>query len=291
MTVNDETLLKRVREIMPELEIEQFERNQEGLINDVLVVNNRYVFRFAKTEQFARIMDLENRILDLIRPRMDVQIPTPIYRDHDSMVYPILEGQPLTREIVLSLDESAQVRIAGQLGDFLKGLHTTAISEVNWHLPTTPAPVTRERWLENRQRVQEKVYPLLLKNQVQWADGLFETALGDDRFFEYQPALIHGDLASYHILFDPEDCEITGVLDFGVAGIGDAALDFGSLITTYGEGFVMKMKISYPDLGEYLSRARFYAQSIELQWVLLGLETGEAFWFTAHLGGARDIKG
>jgi hypothetical protein len=32
-----------------------------------------------------------------------------------------------------------------------------------------------------------------------------------------------------------------------------------------------------------------YAQSIELQWVLLGLETGESFWFTAHIGGARDV--
>ena len=35
--------------------------------------------------------------------------------------------------------------------------------------------------------------------------------------------------------------------------------------------------------------ARFYARGIELKWVLLGLETGEMFWFTAHLGGARDI--
>ncbi|MFZ4658307.1 MAG: hypothetical protein ACOYNY_14925 [Caldilineaceae bacterium] len=32
-----------------------------------------------------------------------------------------------------------------------------------------------------------------------------------------------------------------------------------------------------------------YAQSIELQWVLLGLETGKSFWFTAHIGGARDV--
>lgn len=38
-----------------------------------------------------------------------------------------------------------------------------------------------------------------------------------------------------------------------------------------------------------LPRACFYAQAIELSWCLLGLETGEAFWFTAHLGGARDI--
>jgi len=79
------------------------------------------------------------------------------------------------------------------------------------------------------------------------------------------------------------------VIDFGVAGIGDPALDFGNLITAYGESLIVKMRKSYPNLEKHLPRARFYAQSIELQWVLLGLETGENFWFTAHLGTARDI--
>jgi aminoglycoside 2''-phosphotransferase len=79
------------------------------------------------------------------------------------------------------------------------------------------------------------------------------------------------------------------VIDFGVAGIGDPALDVGSLITAYGERFVAKMIKTYPDLGKQTSRARFYAQAIELEWVLLGLETGEMFWFTAHLGEARDV--
>lgn len=108
-------------------------------------------------------------------------------------------------------------------------------------------------------------------------------------FFEYIPALIHGDLAPYHILFDVKGQEISGILDFGVAGLGDPALDLGSLLSSYGESFVSHMGNAYPGLEGLLPRARFYAQSIELQWALLGLETGETFWFTTHLGGARDI--
>ena len=83
--------------------------------------------------------------------------------------------------------------------------------------------------------------------------------------------------------------KITGLIDFGVAGIGDPASDLGSLISSYGESFVTEIQATYPHLDTLLPRARFYAQSIELQWVLLGIETGEAFWFTAHVGGARDI--
>jgi hypothetical protein len=72
--------------------------------------------------------------------------------------------------------------------------------------------------------------------------------------------------------------------------MGDPALDLGNLITCYGESFVTKMEAEYPEIDTYLPRARFYAQAIELEWILLGLETGESFWFTAHVGGARDIR-
>ncbi|MFW5714458.1 MAG: hypothetical protein ACOCYU_07290, partial [Brevefilum sp.] len=67
------------------------------------------------------------------------------------------------------------------------------------------------------------------------------------------------------------------------------ATDLGSLISSYGESLVSKIETTYPDYQKLLSRARFYAQAIELQWILLGVESGEDYWFTAHLGGARDI--
>lgn len=284
-----DSLRQRVQAIMPELEIQHFEINQEGLINDVAIVNKELVFRFVKTEKYAKILDDEMKILDIIRPRIGMEVPTPIYRSHDAVVYPFLQGQPFLRETVLGLPSDGQVKTAEQLGKFLYGLHTTEISGLNWEVPSTLAPVTREKWLDIRQRVKEKIYPLLLKHQVQWAERLFDTVLAKSESFDYRNALIHGDLAPYHILFDIEKNKITGVLDFGVAGIGDPALDIGSLISSYGESFVSKMKATYPNLDEYLPRARFYAQSIEFQWVLLGIETGETFWFTAHLGGARDI--
>jgi hypothetical protein len=71
--------------------------------------------------------------------------------------------------------------------------------------------------------------------------------------------------------------------------MGDPATDLGSLINYYGESLVSKIKNAYPTLDELLPRARFYARAIELQWALLGVESGEYYWFTAHIGGARDI--
>jgi aminoglycoside 2''-phosphotransferase len=83
---------------------------------------------------------------------------------------------------------------------------------------------------------------------------------------------------------------ISAVIDFGVAGLGDPATDLGSVLNYYGESLVHRLMRTYPTLEGLMDRARFYAQAIELQWVLLGLESGEKYWFTSHLGNARDIR-
>jgi aminoglycoside 2''-phosphotransferase len=291
MPDNQNALLQRVRAIMPELEIEQFEINPEGLINEVVIVNQKYVFRFARTEAYARILDIELRILDLIRPHISVSVPTPIYVSADSMVYPLLSGQPLSRKMVLGFGEDTQNHIAGQLGAFLYRLHTTEITGLGWEIPPTRAPVRRQDWTGIWQDVKDKIYPLFQKYQIEWAEDLFHSVLDDPKSSAWEPALIHGDLASYHILIDAQTRNITGAIDFGMAGMGDAASDIGGLISIYGETFVNRMHTSYPHLEKYIPRARFYSQLLELEWVLRGLKSGETFWFTAHLGGARDIQG
>jgi aminoglycoside 2''-phosphotransferase len=289
MPISTENLLQRIRAIMPNLEIEQLERDEEGLINDVLIVNRQWVFRFVKTEDFARILQTELKILDLIRPQISICVPTPVYRSADCMVYPLLSGQALSRKVVLGFDENTQHEIAEQLGSFLDRLHNVDTSPADGEIPATRAPVRRQDWLATQAKVKEQLYPLLQRYQIAWAEDLFASVLDDPKTSEFQPVLIHGDFASYHILFDEPSRRITGVIDFGMAGMGDAASDIGGLISIYGESFVQKMQTVYPGLDNYLPRARFYAQMLELEWVLRGFESGEAFWFTAHLGGARDI--
>jgi len=284
-----EVLRRRIQEIMPDLQIEQFKTIEEGLVNDVVIVNQKYVFRFAKTRQGAEDLSRENRILELIRPRVGIHVPAPEHHGSDCMVYPYIDGEPLLLDRVKKWDEITQVRMAESLGNFLFKMHTTDISQTEPELHATLAPVTRERWLKIYDGIKKTVYPLLWKHQVQWAEGVFDCMLDDEGFFEYKPVLIHGDLRQYHILTDSEGRQVTGVIDFGVAGFGDPASDFGTLINTYGESFVVKMKNACPYLEELMPRARFYAQALELQWVWLGLEFKEDFWFIAHLGCARDI--
>jgi aminoglycoside 2''-phosphotransferase len=286
-----ETVWKdRVHKLVPDLKIEQLEINQEGLINDIVIVNRGIVFRFAKSEESARILELEMRTLDLIRPRVSLEVPTPFYEDAGVVAYPFIPGQPLLLENVLDLDSESRQSLAAHIGKFLYELHTVQPSDSMSPLPATRAYVKREDWLEFQKRFQAKAYPLLQQHQVHWIERLFDQALENPEFFNYAPALIHGDFAPYHILYSPQENRVSGVIDFGMAGVGDPAADFGILISIYGEHFILEMQRAYPGLESCMSRARFYAQSIELEWVLRGLESGETFWFGAHLGGARDIR-
>ena len=58
----------------------------------------------------------------------------------------------------------------------------------------------------------------------------------------------------------------------------------------YGESFLRRMVRFYPGINALLDRARFWARALELQWTLSGVRTKDFSWFTAHLGGARDVR-
>jgi aminoglycoside 2''-phosphotransferase len=278
--------LPRIRAIAPELEIRTAVYNGNGLINDVVIVNDALVFRFPKDDYGRNALVGELAVLRALRPRIEVPIPHPFYTSPDAIAYERLPGETLSRELLLSLAPAAQQRLADELGGFLRGLHHTPVDET---LPRTLAPSRREDWADMWRKIDESVLPISMDHQRVWATELFDRMLGDERAFDYEPRLIHGDLGPYHILCDQAAGRLTAILDFGVAGFGDPATDLGGLLQIYGERFVRRILGAYPEAQPYLPRARFYAEAIELQWVMRGLTSGESFWFTAHLGGARDL--
>lgn len=282
MAAVPEVYLARIREVAPQVHIREALLNQDGLANDVVLVNGELVFRFAKGEFGVKALAAERKVLAALRGRLPLQTPHFFYQDESMAAYARLDGEPLTRRVFTALDADDQQAIAYQMGSFLQALHSMR----NPELPQTAAPVTLDRFRDQRQRARQKVYPLLLPHQRDWAEQVY-AFIEIPGAFDYTPGLVHADLAPYHILFDAQTRRVNGVIDFGTAGLGDPASDIGTLLQNFGVDFVTGMAGPYPGLDSLLPRARFYAQAIEIQWVLLGLESGEPFWFTAHLGGER----
>jgi aminoglycoside 2''-phosphotransferase len=271
----------------PGLTIEHARLNSDGLANDVVIVNGEWVFRFAKNDMGRAMLADELVALDLFANRSPIPVPCPVVREADAIAYRFIPGESLTRWRFAALDVPTQQRIAAQLGAFLHCLH--AIEPQGNLRVVTPAQ-RHARWQKRRNKIEAALTPHLLPFQHEWMARLFDDALSDASFFDYAPCLVNNDLALYHILFDAGKGELSGVIDFGTACFDDPALDLGCLIQHYGESFVTRLFTTYSEAQTLLPRARFYAQAIELDWAALGIERNETFWFTAHIGNARDVR-
>src|SRR5262245_511939 len=283
--------LTRIREIRPDLSIERASLNCEGLLNDVVIVNDAFVFRFAKRDYGFKDLKEEAGVLRLLRKRVTLPIPTPFYEDREVMAYPLIPGETLRRDILMSLPETDQQAIAEQLAQLFREMHGIPLEEIDESsIPMADSLMDYEGWLKVYERLHDKVFPLLLPHAREWATEHFESWLSDPSNFEYEPRMVDTDIPPYHILFDRGRRRINGIIDFGCAGLGDPATDFCVIIYHYGESFMDRFYKIYPEAEAYLRRARFYAGAIEMRWLLAGIELNDPTWFAIHVGGAKDVR-
>jgi aminoglycoside 2''-phosphotransferase len=286
-----ESYKKRIHELCPSLAIEEVSLNREGLLNDVVVVNDDLIFRFAKAGFGYKDLLEEASILRLLQKYITLQIPIPFYESQEALAYPLIPGETLRRDMLMRLPEDDQQEVADQLAQFFKELHGIPTSEISrLKIPMADALMKYDRWVSVYQRIQEKVFPLLLPYMQEWVTEHFETHLAEKTNFEYELRMIDADIPPYHILFNKLQRRISGIIDFGCAGLGDPAIDFGQILYNYGESFLDRFYHVYQEAERYLNRARFYAGAQEARWLLTGIERNEQMWFAVHLGSAKDVK-
>jgi aminoglycoside 2''-phosphotransferase len=201
-------------------------------------------------------------------------------------------GIALYRHHVLRENPDISQQIMRQMGIFLHQLHhiPADVLQANQIAPSLSRH-TREAYLKLYEDIQQELFPIMFSITREWVKYVFEPLLTDETFLDSPSVLIHDDLFQNHILYDEADKQITGIIDFGVAGMGDPAKDIALIINSYGESFVHAFADVYPDLDDaLLNRARFYATVLEMVWVMEGIRNKDNAWFTAHLDRARDIR-
>jgi aminoglycoside 2''-phosphotransferase len=282
--------LDRMRAAFPALSLSTVHLNRDGLMNDVVIVNNEWVFRFAKDEWAKRSLVKEARILALARTFVSVDVPLFEQQEEDMVVYRLIPGDPLQRNTILQLDEPLQNHLAEQIAMFLRQLHNIPHSVLEQQaIPLSDAVRSRDDWLGLFHDIEGELFPLLMTPAKDWVRQHFAPVLEGKLSLDYEPTMIHGDLAAYHLLFNRKMHRLTGVIDFGTAGRGDPATDFALIIAAFGESFLRRMAPFYPQMNHALDRARFWAGTLELQWALGGLRSNDLSWLVCHIGWARDV--
>jgi aminoglycoside 2''-phosphotransferase len=273
---------------MPDLQVRSLRAGDDGLVNDVLIVNEELVFRFAPTEAARQALEREARLLALVRPRVSLTVPEVIQQHDDCMVCRFIPGVPLDRERLLAQDPSTCQAILQQLGRFLHELHSVPIGAIGAVNHPSRSSGTKDEYEELYQTLERELFPAMMAWARDWARRLFRPLLEGELDLNHTPAMIHGDLTPYHLSYDPVTQRLRGVIDFGNAGPGDPALDLGSIITAFGESLLGQMHTAYPGISDMLDRARFHTATLELRWALAALRSRDPAWFLCHLGYARD---
>jgi aminoglycoside 2''-phosphotransferase len=287
---------QQIAQVERDMPMETIELNKEGLVNDVLIVNGRRVFRFPKHDWAIDHLRQEANCLALARQHLDMPLPHWSIYESESLGYPFvaydwIPGEALTRHTLLRLPLADQQAIGQQLGAFLHQLHTIPMAKVE-KMRIRPSVTNRtpEKWQKLYDDVKEMLFPHLMTFACDWVEQHFAPVLTNPDFMAHGPVFMNGDLGPYHLLYNPQTRRLNGVIDFGTAGVGDPATDFACLIDQFGETFVRLMAPTYPDTAQHIERARFWAGTLDLQWILGGLRyPDEPDWFMVHIGRARDV--
>ena len=67
--------LEIISAVYPSISWENLEFNQDGMVNDVVIVNQELVCRFAREDFGKKILAHEIRILEIVKRCVDIPIP------------------------------------------------------------------------------------------------------------------------------------------------------------------------------------------------------------------------
>ena len=116
------TYIKRIRSLFPDVDVSSAYVNADGLMNDVLIIGEQ-VFRFPKDDFSKESLHREAKLLKLVAPYLDLQVPVLEILEDDLTVCNKIPGIALYRHHILKANHDEQPQIIHQLGTFLHQLH------------------------------------------------------------------------------------------------------------------------------------------------------------------------
>jgi aminoglycoside 2''-phosphotransferase len=274
--------VKRITENFPEIKFSKSKIIRHGFDNDVVILDDKLVFRFPRPDYQARFKS-ELTLLRRLRGQFHLKIPDYNYVPKNDVFggYEIINGQPLSKTLFNRLPQKTKMVLAAQLGQFLTDLHSVKLAEVKAAGFSNEAQNqwwAQEKCEKDYQKFKATVLPKLEVSIGKWVSSKYEAYLA---LAPRQRAVaIHSDLGVDHILYSKPAHKIDGIIDFTDLEIGDPAMDFVGL-WVYGTEFVELVFEHYkqPTGKDFLERSK-YPKLLTTIPYLLDSETKEHEYFS-----------
>jgi aminoglycoside phosphotransferase (APT) family kinase protein len=208
------------------------------------------VFRLPRLPRVHEKFERLQALLTAIASHLPVAVPLPLWLsgsceafEHGAIGYVGLPGRVMTEESFYASDRAA---LARSIAAFIAALHAIPREDVPMLRVRTPV-----RRLEIETGVRDYVLPVLRErfstDEYTLAEAWWARYLGDPEILIYDAKMTHGDIWWANMLVDETGSQVTGVLDWDEAVIGDPARDFGGL-GYLGEDFMVAVLDAYADI-------------------------------------------
>lgn len=115
--------LEKIRSVYPNISFDHLDFNQDGMVNDVVVVNYDLVCRFAKDNWGKEALSHEAKVLEVVKKYVDLRVPRFEHLEEGFVSYRFIKGEPLSRNTLLKLNTNKQAHVISQLARFHQQLH------------------------------------------------------------------------------------------------------------------------------------------------------------------------
>jgi len=271
-------LVRKIRQEFPELKWKKAVHNVEGWDHYVLILDNKYVFRFPRKADYRSQLFSEISLLKYLKGKINFQIPDYkfIAKDKSFAGYEMIQGVQLKKNIFDHLPQATKDTVAKQLAQFFTAVHNVPPKIAKKFVMGHDDP--KKVYLDTVVKSKKFVFPRIAKPYRQSLLDFFQK-IKNIKF--PKKTLIHYDIYYTHILFDTNKKRLTGVIDFDDKNFEDPAVDFLEL-WYYGQDFVENVYKYYrgPKDQNFLARSHTYYKRMPI-WNMIST-------FEEHRGNFRQ---
>lgn len=217
----------------------------EGMDSVALIVNDAIVVRIGKTAGEQPAFAREVAMLPLLRPLIDIEIPNFSLTGQDTetglsyVAYPVIAGQDLKPDTFREMDEAVQDGILDQVAGFLTAVNGMSLSDA--HSCGIEEYDFDSGYRDLLERVEYRIYPQMGVDGQGYIEQIFDRFANRNPDLDREPALLHADLSSEHMILDEDAKVLKGIIDFGDLCIGDPDYEYHWLYEGFGRDFVTRL--------------------------------------------------
>lgn len=215
-----------------------------GEDNVAIEINRLMILRVPRNHRVESLVAREARLLNALGARLHLRVPSPVSivslskpKIWKALYYPRVPGRGLDWA---NLDAERHSALIRQLGPVLSEIAAFPVGLAKRIGVQGRAP---KEWRVGvrrfHRRLRQVVYPLVPPSLREQLDSRLTAYLEDDENFHFKPTLLHNDLHSSHVLWVGEN--LSGIIDWGDARIGDPAREFAQWAAHFGTTDVTKL--------------------------------------------------